>query len=236
MPMSPQKPVPSHEMPPAGTDTGFAGSVWVSTVAVGATSPRTHPRVITAIAITKAVTPIHFNIGVPRSLLAPDRHDEVEHLFPVRRGDVADLEAESRELPGGERLSGKRHVKRLDRLLSGVEPFAAVRGEPEGLLDPRVLELHGPRLVVDVLALRDHQPDAVRLRATPEPERSHQSRRGDEAVGALLPPPPPPPAPDLARADARGGLPPPPRDGARPAPPRPPRGHPTPAPPENPPP
>src|SRR5439155_10038451 len=188
MPMSRQRTVTSLEMIPAGTDTGFAGSVWVSTVAVGATSPRTHPRVITAIAITKAVTPIHFNIGVPRSLLAPDRHDEVEHLFPVRRGDVADLEAESRELPGGERLGGERDVDRVDRLLPGVEPFAAVPGEPESLLGQRTLELHGTPVAVEVLDLCDHQADAVRLRATPEPERSHQPRRGDGGAGALLHP------------------------------------------------
>src|SRR5439155_20325174 len=170
MPTSRQRTVTSLEMIPAGTDTGFAGSVWVSTVAVGATSPRTHPRVITAIAITKAVTPIHFNIGVPRSLLAPDRHDEVEHLFPVRRGDVADLEAESRELPGGERLGGERDVGRVDRLLRGVEPFAAGPGEAERLLGQRSLGLHGPPVAGEVLELGDQPAADVGPRGPAAPE------------------------------------------------------------------
>jgi hypothetical protein len=97
--------------------------------------------------------------------------------FPVRGGDVADVEAESRELPRDERLSGERYVDRVDRLLPGVEPFAAVRWDPEALLGPGVLELRWTPLVVEVLDLRDHQADAVRLRATPEPERSHEPRQ-----------------------------------------------------------
>jgi hypothetical protein len=52
------------DMSPAFTDIGFAVEVWASTAAVGAASPRTQPRVITAPAATTATSLIHFNIVV----------------------------------------------------------------------------------------------------------------------------------------------------------------------------
>jgi len=58
-------------MIPVGTDAGFAVDIWASTTAVGDTSPRTQPRVIT-IAVTKAVSPIHLII-IAVSLVSP-RH------------------------------------------------------------------------------------------------------------------------------------------------------------------
>src|SRR5512145_2375610 len=137
-------------------------------------------------------------------LLASDRHRETDHLFPVRRRDVADLKAESREPPGFERLRGERYVDRVDRLLTGVDPFDAVGGELEGPVGSRVIELYGTPLVVEVLDLRDHQADAVRHRATPEPECSHQPRRGDDASGDPLHPLHNSHVRDLAGDDAGG--------------------------------
>jgi hypothetical protein len=106
------------------------------------------------------------------SLLAPDRYGATEHLFPVRRGDVADLEAESREPPGGASAGSATSTAWL----------ASCPGSSHSL--PYVVSLKlssvpGPRASWDATGRRgtgssDHQADAVRLRATPEPERSHR--------------------------------------------------------------
>jgi len=62
--MSCHRTVTVLDMSLAFTDIGFTVEVWASTAAVGAASPRTQPRVITAPAATKAVSLIHFNIVV----------------------------------------------------------------------------------------------------------------------------------------------------------------------------
>jgi hypothetical protein len=60
MPMSRHRTVASLEMIPAGADIGFAMWIWSWTGAFG----DTQPRVNTATAVAKAVSPMHFNIVV----------------------------------------------------------------------------------------------------------------------------------------------------------------------------
>src|SRR5207302_7618921 len=98
---------------------------------------------------------------LPLSLLAPDRYGETEHLFPVREETVADLEASLVSFLAVSASAGNATSTAWIASCPGSSQLAAVRGEPEALLGPGVLELNGTPLVVEVLDLRDHQADAV---------------------------------------------------------------------------
>src|SRR6266480_4962329 len=115
-------------------------------------------------------------IGLHLSLRAADGHCETDDLFRVGKGNVGEREAESLEFSGLERLRRARDVHGLHRLLPGVESVATVGVEREARVGPNVREPHRLPLIVEILDLHPHQPDAVTLRGVPEPERSPQPR------------------------------------------------------------
>src|SRR5207244_7298486 len=107
---------------------------------------------------------------------AIERHGEADRLFPIGRQNVGDLQAESLELLGLERLGGKHHVHGLHhRLLPGVEPLAAVRGEREGRFCPRSVELDRLPLIVEVLELSCHQKHSLHWWGMCQRERINQT-------------------------------------------------------------
>src|SRR6266508_671974 len=84
------------------------------------------------------------------SLARADGDREVDRLLPVRGRDVRELEADFLQPLRLQGFGGELHVQGLDCLLPGIESLAAVRGELEGRFGPRVLELDGLSLGIDV--------------------------------------------------------------------------------------